>query len=120
MVVMPRTIIFQGEPLSTQHIYGSNGRGGRFLTQKARDKKEEYGWEAKTQWSYGVQSRPFSIRVDFFFKSKRKYDLENANKLVLDALIGIVYEDDSQIDELHLVRHHDPARPRIEITVIPL
>jgi len=33
----------------------------------------------------------------------------------LDALTGIVYEDDSQIAELRLKRRYDKARPRIEV-----
>jgi Holliday junction resolvase RusA-like endonuclease len=44
--------------------------------------------------------------------------LDNFNKLWQDALTGIVYEDDSQIAELHLYRDYDKARPRIEIEVV--
>ena len=117
---MPRTIIFVGEPLSTQHIYGSNGRGGRFLKRDAAALKQQYWFEAKTQWQYEVQDRPFALRIDFFFKDRKRRDLENHLKLVCDALTGIVYEDDSQIDDLHILRHHDPDRPRTELTVVPL
>ena len=42
------------------------------------------------------------------------------NKLILDALTGIAYEDDSQIARLHLHREFDRACPRIEISVDPL
>jgi crossover junction endodeoxyribonuclease RusA len=94
--------------------------GGRFMTAEGKAYKEQCGWEAKTQWNYGVQKRAFAIRVDFFFKTRRKRDLDNQNKIILDALTGIVYEDDSQIDELHLVRHLDTERPRVEITAVPL
>jgi Holliday junction resolvase RusA-like endonuclease len=45
--------------------------------------------------------------------------LDNFNKLWQDALSGMVYEDDSQITELHLYRDYDKARPRIELTVQP-
>ena len=58
-----------------------------------------------------------SVSVRFFFGTKRKADLDNFNKLWQDALTGIVYEDDSQIGELHLYRDHDKTRPRIEVTV---
>ena len=43
-----------------------------------------------------------SLTIRFFFKTKRKRDLDNQNKLALDALNGIVYADDSQIAELRL------------------
>jgi Holliday junction resolvase RusA-like endonuclease len=49
---------------------------------------------------------------------QRDLVLDNFNKLWQDALTGIVYEDDSQIAELHLYRDYDKARPRIEIEVV--
>ena|SRR5260370_5372407 len=70
---------------------------------------------------YIHKNQPISEEVDvsirFFFKTKRKRDLDNQNRLVLDALSGIVYEDDSQIAALHLFRDYDAAKPRIGITV---
>ena len=60
---------------------------------------------------------PLSLHIHFYFGSKRKRDLDNQSKLILDALTGIVYEDDSLIDELHLYRHFDKAKPRIDIAV---
>ena len=38
-----------------------------------------------------------AVTICFFFATKRKRALDNQNKLVLDALTGIPYEDDSQI-----------------------
>jgi Holliday junction resolvase RusA-like endonuclease len=38
--------------------------------------------------------------------------------LSLDALTGIVYEDDSQIAEMTLKRAYDKQRPRIDITAV--
>ena len=46
-----------------------------------------------------------------------KADLDNFNKLSLDALSRIVYKDGSQIAELQLKRAHDTARPRIEVAI---
>jgi crossover junction endodeoxyribonuclease RusA len=42
------------------------------------------------------------VSVRFYFKTKRKRDLDNQNKLILDAFTGIAYEDDNQISALHL------------------
>jgi hypothetical protein len=58
---------------------------------------------------------PIALHVHFYFQTKRRRDLDNQNKLILDALTGVVYGDDSQIDELHLYRHYDKENPRIEV-----
>ena len=57
------------------------------------------------------------LSITFYFKTKRRRDLDNQNKILFDALSGIVYDDDSQIAELRLRREYDRARPRIEIEV---
>ena len=60
------------------------------------------------------------LSITLYFGTKRRADIDNFNKLSLDALTSIVYEDDSQIAELTLRRAYDKARPRIEISVAGL
>ena len=117
---MPRTIILSGEPKSTQHIYRATCRGGfasTYMTPEGKALKEQYQWEAKVQWKGEPLTGDVALTVRFFFATKRRRDLDNQNKLILDALTGIAYGDDSQIAELHLVRDYDPARPRMEATI---
>jgi hypothetical protein len=45
-----------------------------------------------------------SLWARFFFETMRKADLDNFNKVWQDALTDTVYDDDSQISELHLYR----------------
>lgn len=45
---------------------------------------------------------------------------DDFHKLSCDALSGIVYEDDSQIDDAHVKRAYDKAHPRIEIEIAAL
>ncbi len=61
---------------------------------------------------------PLAVRVDVFPPDRRARDLDNVCKGLLDALEHAgVYEDDSQICDLHLIRR-DPAPPgRVEVTV---
>lgn len=115
---MPRKIVLQGEPKSTQHIYRATCRGRfptTYMTVEGKALKEVYQWEAQQQWRDSPLTGDLSVSVRFFFKTKRRRDLDNQNKLVLDALTDIVYEDDSQICELHLYRDYDAVHPRIEI-----
>ena len=61
---------------------------------------------------------PLAVRVDVFPPDRRARDLDNVCKSLLDAMEHAgVYEDDSQIADLHLIRR-DPAPPgRVEVTV---
>jgi Holliday junction resolvase RusA-like endonuclease len=87
------------------------------MTPEGKALKLQYQWEAKSQWRGPKLEGDISVSVTFYFATKRKRDLDNQNKLVLDALTGIAYEDDSQIAELHLKRAYDKSRPRMEVMV---
>jgi len=115
-----RHITFVGDPKSTQHIYRSACRGrfpSTYMTAEGKGIKTTYQWEAKAQWKGKPIQGDVQLAIDFYFGSKRRRDLDNQNKLILDALSGIVYEDDSQIAVLTLRRNYDAKNPRIEITI---
>jgi Holliday junction resolvase RusA-like endonuclease len=115
------TIVLSGEPKSTQHIYKYACRGNyptMYMTAEGRAIKEAYQWEAKSQWRAKSLAGDVALTITFYFGSKRRRDLDNQNKLVLDALTGIVYEDDHQIAELCLRRRY--GEPRIEVIAAAL
>lgn len=114
-----KRIILEGEPKSTQTIYRATCRGRfptTYMTPEGKSIKEAYQWQAKSQWKKPPIATELGLTVTFYFRTKRRRDLDNQNKLVLDALTGIVYEDDSQIAALQLFRFYDDTNPRIEIT----
>lgn len=116
-------IVLTGEPKSTQHIYRATCQGGyahTYMIPEGKALKEQYQWEAKSQWKGPPLEGDVSVTITFYFKTKRKRDLDNQNKLVLDALTNITYNDDAQIAELRLTRNYDKARPRIEIALTQL
>jgi len=112
---MPK-IILKGNPLSTQSAYLQHGKI-RFMKKEAKERKEQYSWEAKSQWKKKVTDKPLSIRIDIFFGDKRIRDWDNYHKLSMDALSGIVWEDDSQIKEAHVTVSYNKENPRMEITI---
>jgi len=60
---------------------------------------------------------PVSIRLRFWRETRRACDWDNLAKSVCDALNGIAYEDDSQIDIALVTRGVDPHFPRVEIEI---
>ena len=48
----------------------------------------------------------------------KKPDADNILKIVCDALNGVVYEDDTQITDIRLIKVYDNT-PRVEVTIMP-
>jgi crossover junction endodeoxyribonuclease RusA len=89
----------------------------RFLSKAGKDRKVQYALEAKSQWRKKVTKGDVEVILYLFFGDKRKRDIDNYNKLVLDALTGIVWEDDSQIQALSIFKDIDKDNPRIEAEI---
>ena len=114
-------IILKGEPKSNQHIYKISARGGFakiYMSAEGKAIKTDYAWQAKNQWKKPLLTGDVTVTATFFHKTKRKCDIDNFNKLFLDSLTGIVWEDDSQITEMMLKKSYDPKNPRIELFIV--
>lgn len=114
-------ITLQGEPKSTNHLYKStcrNGFAAVYLSQEGKTLKTAYQWEAKAQWRNKPIDGDVELWVTLYFGTKRRGDVDNFNKLALDALTGIVYHDDRQVAFLRIERSYDKKNPRIEIDVV--
>lgn len=59
-------------------------------------------------------SGPVAVNVSVYRPAKRG-DLDNYLKIMLDALQGVLYEDDRQITEIHAFRYDDKDNPRVEL-----
>lgn len=87
------------------------------MTAAGKALKEAYQWEAKSQWKGKPLAGDIAVEATFYFGTKRKADLDNFNKISLDALTGIAWEDDSQITDLRLRRAYDKQKPRITLFI---
>ncbi|MBX6770870.1 MAG: RusA family crossover junction endodeoxyribonuclease [Chloroflexi bacterium] len=57
----------------------------------------------------------FRVTIHLHFPDRRRRDLDNALKLLLDAVSRALGFDDSRIDELHVYRALDRQCPRAEV-----
>lgn len=111
-------IILSGNPKSTQHIYKYTCRGKfgqMYMTKEGKDILAKYQAETKKQWNKPPIKGGLSLKVILYFGDKRTRDIDNYNKISLDSLTGIVYEDDSQINKLTIIKDYCKSDPRIEI-----
>jgi crossover junction endodeoxyribonuclease RusA len=66
-------------------------------------------------WAKRAQRNPLTWDDDV-----RCIDLDNANKVLLDALKGVAIEDDRWVRELHSVRMEPDGNARVVISITPL
>lgn len=86
-------------------------RDGKCYTpERSRKYKAEFRRLFKARYPYGVVDSCVTMEITFFKRCKRSTarnygDVDNLAKAVMDALIGIVYVDDSQVVELRIKKY---------------
>lgn len=105
-------------PPSLNHQY-HRLHGRVVLTGQARTYRDEAAWlvRAAADRQPGVASR-LRVIVRFRFGDRRRRDLDNPLKLLLDAVCTGLGVDDSQIDELHVYRGYDLTSPGVMVRVL--
>ena len=109
-------ITLKGNALSTNHIYKRHGFT-IYMSAEGKALKESYQWEITSQWKDKIIYGNISVEIKLFFGDKRKRDVDNYNKLILDAMSGIVYLDDKQIQKITIEKLFDKSNPRAEIII---
>ncbi|WP_158612486.1 RusA family crossover junction endodeoxyribonuclease [Leptotrichia sp. OH3620_COT-345] len=90
---------------------------GRFKSVKGREFDKRAKQEIAIQYLGKPLRGKLKVKIKLFFKDNRKRDIDNYNKGVLDAMTGFIYEDDSQIDELFLVKKINCGFDKVEIFI---
>jgi Holliday junction resolvase RusA-like endonuclease len=109
-----------GEPKSTGSIYKITCRGRfgtYYMSQQGKKVKKSYIDQIKKQWIGKPMTDLLELDIRLYFGTKRKSDWDNFHKLSMDALTGIVWEDDSQIVKATVEKFYSKENPRIEITI---
>ena len=101
----PITIMVEGEPVPKQSFHYTKNGGG-FTDPRMKRWQTMVAYKAKEAMR---GNDPIlgetSIRLIFTLSNRRRVDLDNLSKGTMDGLREIVIDDDSQVVNLHIVKH---------------
>lgn len=103
-------------PVSVNQYYRSIPRGkfcSVILSQKGRDFKKRVSEIAECS----ITDKPIIVMIKIYPPTKRKYDVDNMLKSLLDSLIGVAYEDDSQIQCLAISKEEVVSGGKCEVKI---
>jgi len=101
-------------PPTINNYFGYHG-SRRFVAKRGKDFREHVGILCMGK---DLQVGRLKLYIEAYVPDKRKRDLDNVLKALLDALQhGGLFKDDSQIDDLHIVRKEAVEDGLIKITL---
>lgn len=90
------------------------------MKKEAKELKNSYILQTRLQYKWKPLQWPIEIGIKIYFWDKRVRDWDNYHKLSMDALTGIIFDDDSQIKKATVeIMEIDKFNPRIELTICP-
>ncbi len=98
----------------TQNVYYRKFQNRLIISKRGKDYKELVN-------NY-IQSYPKilgKVKLDlvFYFKDKRKRDLDNLHKCLIDSMKNILFEDDDMIYKINLEKHIGVGIDKIIINI---
>lgn len=111
------SFIVEGEPIPKQSF--RYAKSGSYQTARVKAHQDRIGWAAKEACELlDPSGGDVVVDVCFWRKAKRRCDLDNLTKMVLDGMKGIVFEDDAQIVRLKAEKRDcDGLKPRTCVRV---
>ncbi len=108
-------------PPSTNHYY-RNLHGKTLISKRGRAYRKEVAKYCAIQLAGDNRRLPLTDRLSVFvlaqFPDRRRTDLDNRLKPLLDALTHAdVWQDDSQVDALVIVRGEISRPPSVTVTI---
>lgn len=109
-------IVIKDTPPSTGQIYRHKG-SITFMTKQGKNYKELCQWTIKSQYRGKLITKDVAVIIELYFADKRRRDVDNFNKIVLDSCTGLLWKDDSQIIELTIRKFRD-KKARVELFIL--
>lgn len=93
-----------GKPIAKQSTrFDGHGRAHTPPRVKAWQEQVSIAARQAVQFHQPI-SGPVAMKLTFVLPDNHRVDLDNLSKAVCDALNGVIYLDDSQVVNLHLVK----------------
>lgn len=120
------TLTIPGKPLSVNRAYKTTkNQHGMYASSKMKRYKGKVEKRAVEEGVKNPYPDPAELEIDFYFDRahrSNKYlnglsfpDVDNPLKPLKDALEGVMYHDDTQIQGLGVRKHYTKDRPRAEV-----
>ena len=94
-----------------------NKHRGRYKSKRGKEFEEIAKHELKKQYKGEATKKRLKVEIWLYFKTRAKRDIDNYNKAILDSMTKIIYEDDSQIEELNVKKLVGCGFDKVEIEV---
>jgi Holliday junction resolvase RusA-like endonuclease len=97
--------IFAPYPPSLNTLYPTVGNR-RILSKAATRYKNDLGWQFRRRYAgfQIVKDQDLFCIIELIPKDNRRRDIDNVAKIILDSFTGLIYEDDSQIKKLMIIK----------------
>ncbi len=122
MFISKMSFTFNIKPMS-YYAYMKQNRFRKYISKDGKQYvkiiREQLELQMKTQ-NLSVSTEKCELYINFFFDNKRKNDLDNMVKPLLDAITGILFEDDKLIYKLVICKKDGLKYNKIVITHLPL
>lgn len=102
-------------PPSVNHMYRRAGNRV-VLSHEVRDWRERAHWYLRLAGIVAPLEGPVAVTV-IAYRPRRRGDIDNLAKAILDGLNGYAYEDDAQVVYLSMTRYDDARNPRVLVRV---
>jgi len=96
---------------------GKSYKANFYMNKKGKEFKTALYRAAKKQYNGDVLTTPIKMFVRCEYKYKYGKDVDNSLKLILDALQGVVYEDDNQVEKLLVEKQEGCEEDKIIIKI---
>lgn len=102
------------------------GKGGGYTPERVKAWQQQVTAAAHNATIDNPAFEPFmndellQANIAFFLTHKRRVDVDNLSKAVLDGCNGILWKDDRQVVELHLTKKHGVPLGAVHVSIFPM